>query len=104
MSTNAAQEKFRREVREALKRSREAFEGEYKEQLDELLALSRADIDGLTPDTTDLQTYDKLISIVREASRHNVAQAELRARITELGVVGLNIVGKVPSLAALVHR
>lgn len=102
MSDGDAHAEFRRDVREALRRSREAFEGEYREQLDELLSLSRADIDELTPDATDLETYDRIIAIVREASRHNVAQAELRARLAELGAVGLEIVRKVPSLAALV--
>lgn len=102
MSSDDAQSRFRRDVREALKRSRQAFEGDYRQQLDELLSLSRADIDGLTPDTADLETYDKLIGVVREASRHNASQAELRSRIAELGAVATKIVKKVPSLAAFV--
>ena len=43
-----------------------------------------------------------MISVVKEASRANIDQAELKATIRELGDVAIAIAKKVPSLAALV--
>jgi len=94
-------EAFRRSLREDLAKNREAFEGKYKAELDELLGLSREEIDRLTPGTTDLATYDQLISVVKEASRANVEQAELKARIEELGDIGVAIAKRVTALAGL---
>ena len=52
----------------------EAFDGAYKTELEGLLGLSKAEIDAITPsDTTDLATYERLIAVVREASRKNVS-------------------------------
>ncbi len=95
-------EEFRRRLRERLERNRAAFEGQYKEELEALTGLSREDIDLITPDdTTDLETYNLLIEIVKEASASNVAQSELTAQITELGEIGVRIAKRVPSLAVL---
>ena len=94
-------EKFRQSLRESLRKNREAFEGAYREEIDSLLGLSREEIDRITPDITDLETYDRLISLVKEASRANIAQAELKARIEELGDIAVKIAKKIPSLAAL---
>ena len=84
-----------------LEENHNAFVGEYKEQIDGLLGLSRAEIDEITLDSTDLETYDKLITIVREASRVNLAQADLKNQILKLGEVGISIAKQVPKLAAL---
>ncbi|MGD8371510.1 MAG: hypothetical protein PVF76_05205 [Syntrophobacterales bacterium] len=95
-------EEFRAALRESLKRNREAFEGIYKKELDELLGLSREQINTITPhDLTDLEVYDKLISVVKEASRKNIRQAQLKAQIEELGNIAIEIAKRVPSLAAL---
>ena len=94
-------EEFRKSLQESIKKNREAFEGEYKDEIDSLLGLSREEIDRITPDTTDLVIYDQLITIVKEASRANIKQAELKAQIKELGNIGIEIAKKVPSLAKI---
>ena len=92
---------FRRRLREELRKNREAFEGAYGSELDSLLGLSREEIDRVTPDATDLEIYDQLITVVKEASRTNVSQAELKARIQELGDVAVSIARKAQPLARL---
>jgi len=94
-------EEFKRKLREKMLENREAFEGEYKEELTELMGLSRADIDAITPDTTDIEKYDELITVVKEASRVNLTQAELKSRIEDLGDLAIGIAKKVPSLTTL---
>jgi hypothetical protein len=92
---------FRKRIKKQLEENRKAFEGIYKDGLNELLGLSKADIDKITPDTTDMEIYDGLITVVKEASRINVSQAELKNRIEELGNIAIEIAKKVPSLAKL---
>lgn len=94
-------ETFRRSLRSSLKKNREAFEGKYAEQLEGLLGLSREEIDAITPDVTDLQIYDQLITVVKEASRANVTQAQLRSQIIALGETAVVVAKKVVSLAAI---
>lgn len=94
-------ETFRRSLRNSLKKNREAFEGKYAEQLNGLLGLSREEIDAITPDVTDLQIYDQLITVVKEASRANVTQAQLRSQINALGETAVVVAKKVVSLAAI---
>lgn len=92
---------FKRDLKKDLKAGRESFEGMYPTELNELLGLSREEIDQLTPDTTDLQEYDRLIALVRQASRHNLEQAELAARIRKLGDVAVSIAKKTVGLGSL---
>jgi len=94
-------EAFRRSLRASLKKNREAFEGKYAEQIEGLLGLSREEIDLITPDATDMETYDQLVTVVKEASRANLRQAELKAQIEALGETAIAIAGKVGSLAKL---
>lgn len=95
-------EEFKRRLREKMAENRQAFEGEYKDQINGLMGLSKTEIDSITPDTADLEIYDQLITVVKEASRVNLAQAQLKERIEELGEVAVKITRKVPSLAAIV--
>ncbi len=78
-----------------------AFDGEYKNELDNLLGLSREEIDAVTPGTSDLKIYDVLISVVKKASKDNISQAQLIDNIRSLGEVAVKIAKKVPSFAAL---
>ncbi|MEW6701184.1 MAG: hypothetical protein AB1298_00550 [Bacteroidota bacterium] len=94
-------EDFRKRIKEQLEENRKAFEGTYKDELNGLLGLSKDDINKITPDTTDMETYESLMTIVKEASRINVSQAELKNRIEELGNIAIEIAKKVPSLAKL---
>ncbi len=92
---------FEADLDATLEKGRVAFKGMHKKQLDELLGLSRAEIDMITPDMTDLQKYDELITVVKEASRVNLAQAQLKQQIEKLGAVAVKIAKRVPSLATL---
>lgn len=95
-------EEFRQRLRERLERNRAAFEGKYKTELAGLSGLSREAIDLITPDdTTDLETYNQLIEVVKEASASNISQRQLTAQINELGEVAVKIAKRVPSLALL---
>jgi len=92
---------FRRDLRSDLEKGREAFEGEYGDELNELMGLSKEELDAITPDATDLQEYDRLIAVVRQASRHNLTQTQLRDNIKALGDVAVTIAKKSAKLAAL---
>jgi len=78
-----------------------AFNGKYKDELNELLGLSKSEIDSLTPDTTDMIVYSKLIKVVEQASKDNLAQANLINNIKSLGDLAVKIAKKVPALAAI---
>ena len=101
MADISSRDELEQELREILKRNREAFKGKYKKEINDLLSLSRSEIDAITPGTTDLDIYDALIEVVKEASRRNLAQAELKDRIERLGEVALKIAKLIPSLALL---
>ncbi|MCI0508169.1 MAG: hypothetical protein L0Z73_18995 [Gammaproteobacteria bacterium] len=73
----------------------------YKNELNELIGLSRADIAAITPGMTDLEKYDDLIAVVKGASRINLQQAQLKLQIEKLGGVAVKIARLVPSLAAI---
>jgi hypothetical protein len=90
-------EEFKARLRSKMTENREAFEGEYKNQLSALMGLSKAEVDAIT---TDIETYDKLITVVKEASRVNLAQAQLKENIKELGAIAVKIAEKVPGLLA----
>ena len=87
------------EFREILRKNHEAFVGKYAKEIDELLGLSRAEIDAIVPGTTDLEVYDQLMTIVKEASRRNLSQAELKARVETLGDIASTIAKKSARLA-----
>ncbi len=94
-------DEFRKRVKQKLKENREAFEGKYKDELNQLLGLSKEEINKITPDTTDLEAYDNLITVVKEASRVNLSQAELKKRIQDLGEIAVEISKMVAPLAKL---
>ena len=93
-------EEFKRHLEQKMIENRQAFDGQYKNQINDLMGLSKSEIDLITPDSTDMEAYDQLITIVKEASRINLSQAQLKQRIEELGTIALDIARKVPSLAA----
>jgi hypothetical protein len=78
-----------------------AFNGLYKDELNQLVGLSKEEIDSLTPETTDLKTYAVLIKVVEKASKDNLSQAQLIENINALGDVAIQIAKKVPQFAAL---
>ncbi len=92
---------YRKKLKERAEANRRAFEGEYREEIEGLLGLSREEIDRIIPGTADLEIYDQLITVVKEASAVNIEQAELKDRILELGEVAVKIAKRIPKLAAL---
>ncbi len=94
-------EGFERDLDTTLENGRRAFTGKYKDELNALSGLSKEEIDTITPGITDLQKYDELITLVKEASRVNLQQAALKAQITKLGEVAVTIAKRIPSLAAI---
>lgn len=92
---------FENGLKQTLQNADAAFNGLYRQQLNDLAGLSRAEIDAISPGVTDLATYDKLITVVKEASRVNLAQAQLRSQIVKLGNLAVSIAKRVPSLAGL---
>jgi hypothetical protein len=78
-----------------------AFNGLYKNELNQLVGLSKEEIDSITPETTDLKTYAVLIKVVEQASKENLSQAQLMENINALGDVAVKIAKKVPQFAAL---
>ncbi|MDJ0819747.1 MAG: hypothetical protein QNJ58_26325 [Desulfobacterales bacterium] len=92
---------FEEELQKDLDELDGIFNGTYKAELNELMGLSRAEIDQITPDITDLKKYEELITVVKKASKVNLSQALLRERIEKLGDVAVKIAKHVPSLAKL---
>ena len=84
-------EEFEKQLRKDAKEIRSAFKGKYADELKQLYGLSTDEIDALTPDTTDLETYAKLIALVERASRQNLSQAALKQHIEELGELAVKI-------------
>ena len=79
-----------------------AFNGTYKNQLNDLMGLSKSEIDQITPDgITDMSTYSKLIDVVKQASKDNISQADLITNIKSLGEIAIKIAKKAPTLAAM---
>lgn len=78
-----------------------AFNGAYKNELNQLIGLSKEEIGMITPGTSDLTTYAVLIEVVKKASKDNLSQAQLAANIKSLGDVAVQIAKKAPMLAAL---
>ena len=95
-------EEYRKKLEQRARRNRMAFKGIYKNALNALMGLSKEEIDRITPDSNDLQTYAQLISVVKEASADNISQAELAKNIKALGKIGIDIAKKIPDLVDLV--
>jgi hypothetical protein len=94
-------EAFRKGLQADLEAGRKAFEGRYSQELNALLGLSRTEIDAITPDQSDLVAYDALISLVKQASQHNLDQADLVSQIKGLGTTAVAIAKKTAALATL---
>lgn len=78
-----------------------AFDGLYKNELNELVGLSKEEVDSVTSGTTDLRVYAALVKVVEKASIDNESQAQLVENIKALGDLGIKIARKVPRLRAL---
>jgi len=92
---------FENDLETTLSNGRKAFMGIYKDELNALSGLSREEVDAISPGVEDLQKYDELITVVKEASRANLDQAALQAQITKLGHIAVTIAKRIPSLAKI---
>jgi len=92
---------FQDDLQQQLSKSSTAFNVVYKAALSDLAALSINDLKAVLPDVADTQKYDELIAVVNDASKTNLAQAQLKDQIQKLGAVAVEIAKKVPSLAML---
>ena len=92
---------FAEKLQQRMEENQKAFEGRYAEELKGLLGLSQEELQAILPKTTDSKVYADLITVVKQASVTNVAQAELKAHIQQLGDVAVSIAKRVPKLAAL---
>ena len=91
-------ESYKERLERRIKENRLAFNGKYKDHLNSLLGLSKEEIDAIVPGTHDMEMYDQLITVVKQASVANLEQAELKNRIQDLGAVALKIAAKIPGL------
>jgi hypothetical protein len=82
--------------------NRAAFNGTYKNEIDNLHGLSKEEIDSITTDNTDMEIYGQLIEVVKEASASNETQAALKEQVLELGEIAVKIAKKIPSLASII--
>jgi hypothetical protein len=92
---------FKKDLKRDLTNGREAFAGVFADELNELMGLSQDEIDRITPDGQDLEQYARLIAVVKQASRHNLNQAQLVSNIRDLGTVAVSIAKKAGGLAKL---
>ena len=89
------------EMDAAAARAKTAMDGKFGDIYKELRALSPAEIDEITPDTTDQQEYERLIALVQQATQQNLDQAQLVERVKALGGTAVAIAKKVSGLATL---
>jgi hypothetical protein len=96
-------EEFRKALKASLAHNQEILlkEGNNQTYYQETLSLSKDDIDAIVPNGTSSGVYADLISVLKEAARHNVQQAELVSQIKQLGQSAISIAKLVPPLAAL---
>ena len=76
---------FDKAVQDALDRNKAALMGSYNKQIGDLLKLSDEQLSAIIPNVSKTETYNNLISVVKEASRANVQQADLENKISALG-------------------
>jgi len=76
---------FNQAVQDALDRNKAALMGSYNKQLGDLMKLSDEQLSAILPNVSKTETYHNLISVVKEASRANVQQADLENKISALG-------------------
>ena len=85
----------------AAERARLALEGSLANEYKGLRSLDPDTIKDITPDTADEAMYEHLMAIVQEASARNESQAQLSARIKDLGQIAIKIAERVPSLLTI---
>lgn len=83
---------------------RKDFVEDYAGTIGNLRGMSEEELEKVIPNTTDRAVYDRLIAVVEDASAKNLKQAELKAKIEDLGEVAVAIACEVPGLKTLFGR
>ena len=86
------------EMERAADRAQRTLDGRFGRLYRELRNLTPEQIQGITPATTDQKEYERLMTLVQEASERNLDQAQLRVRIQALGTVAKRIASYLPGL------
>jgi len=89
------------ELGEILQWNREALTGKYRSQVMDLLGLTELEIWTITGCPVDHGLLEALIAVVMEASRRDLKEEILSARIRRLGREAIAIARLVPSLGNL---
>jgi len=76
---------FAKAVQDELDQNKAKMMGSYNKQLGDLMKLSDEQLSAIIPNVSKTETYNNLISVVKEASRANVQQADLQNKISALG-------------------
>ncbi len=85
-------------MRETMKETDKKLQNE----LEALHAMTREDLEGLFPDTTDKETLDRLIAAVDEAREKNESRTELAKKLVKIGgkvlELGKAAAGRMPGM------
>ena len=100
-SREDALKRMREELDGIVKSNREAFEGQYANEIKALQGLSKDELDAIAPNVSSSAAYASLMDVVRLASQKNLASAELKARIEALGGTAVAIAKLIPKLGAI---
>lgn len=92
---------YRNQVRADAMEHRLKFDQQYRQEVQGLMGLTADELLNITPETTKLIALEELITVVKDATSSNLAQAELKNRILRLGETAVSIAKKVPKLAKL---
>lgn len=92
---------IREELADLFRKIRGVFLGDYEEVIGGLRGMSEEELNEVIPETADREVYDRLIEVVEEAADKNRKQADLKAKIEELGEMAVRIACRVPGLAQL---
>ena len=79
----------------------EKFDNQISEQLEQLKGLTQSEIEKAMANTSDIEIYRQLATIVDDASCKNLKQAELVSKIKTLGEIAINLAKKIPGLDKL---
>lgn len=90
------------EMDAAADRAERTLDGRFGAVYRELRNLSPEAVDDITPDTSDQREYERLMTLVQQATDQNMDQAQLVERIREMGDVATKIARRVASLSDIV--
>lgn len=94
MATEEELKKLREASEKSAAKARALLDEDVKALMNELTR-----IDELKPQTADQETYDKIISVVQEATNKNLSIATLKENIEKLGEGAISLFKEMASIA-----